>query len=74
MKMLKHSPNEDKGEDKRALKDQVLQAIYEAEGAHAPPDICNRLDQLLLCLTEVTKDNVCSNTKCPHYNKKCKMR
>ena len=44
-----------------------------AEAAHANSDLLDRLDMLLVNLTEASRD-VCTNTRCPHYGKKCKMR
>jgi hypothetical protein len=62
------------GEDARALKNEVSEAVSRAESDHAPAGIVDRLDQLLMKLTQAARENVCTNTKCPHYNKKCKMR
>ncbi|NYT01453.1 MAG: hypothetical protein GKC10_01675 [Methanosarcinales archaeon] len=48
------------------------------EKAEARPEefapLIERLDYLLMVLTEKAKENVCTNTKCPHYGKKCRMR
>ncbi len=49
-------------------------ALGQAEQASAREDVINRLDMMLLVLTEATKENVCTNIKCPHYSEKCKMR
>lgn len=62
-----------KGEKARVLKGSVEAALAKAEGTRASREIINRLDDLLVVLTEASRD-VCTNTKCPHYNKKCKMR
>jgi hypothetical protein len=62
-----------KGERARVLKGTVEAALAKAEGSRASHEIINRLDDLLVVLTEASRD-VCTNTKCPHYNKKCKMR
>jgi hypothetical protein len=62
-----------KGEKARDLKKVVEKALAEAEGSHASADLIDRLDGLLMVLTEASRD-VCTNAKCPHYNKKCKMR
>ncbi len=62
-----------KGESARALKGVVEKALVEAEFHGASPKIIARLDDLLVILTEASRD-VCTNTLCPHYNKKCKMR
>jgi len=58
------------------LKAKVEKALTLAESAEssADPQTASRLDHLLIVLTEAAKENVCTNTKCPHYSKKCKMR
>jgi len=58
----------------QALKQKVAYALQQAESESADAKTISRLDLLLLVLTEAAKENVCTNTKCPHYNKKCKMR
>lgn len=62
-----------KGEKARVLKEEVERALDRAESAHSEPELIDRLDALLLSATEASRD-VCTNTKCPHYYKKCKMR
>jgi hypothetical protein len=62
-----------KGEKARALKGTVEAALAEAESSGAGHEIIARLDDLLVLLTERARD-VCTNTKCPHYSKKCRMR
>lgn len=62
-----------KGEKARALKGKVAETMAVAEAAHSGAELIDRLDVLLLSLTEASRD-VCTNTRCPHYNKKCKMR
>jgi hypothetical protein len=62
-----------KGEKARALRVTVEAALAEAEATSVHPEIIDRLDDLLIVLTEASRD-VCTNTKCPHYDKKCKMR
>ena len=64
------------GERMRAmnLKQRVAEALGEAESSSAAADIIDRLDLMLMTLTEAAKENVCTNTKCPHYDKKCRMR
>jgi hypothetical protein len=42
--------------------------------AFAGAEIVDRLDMMLMTLTEAATENVCTNTKCPHYDKKCRMR
>ena len=53
---------------------KVAAALSLAEEASADITVIDRLDMMQILLTEAVKDNVCTNTKCPHYNKKCKMR
>jgi len=62
-KMLAHS-----------MLQKVTKALSEAEAASADASLIDRLDMMQILLTEAAKENVCTNTKCPHYNKKCKMR
>jgi hypothetical protein len=62
------------GEGASLLKKKVEEAISAGEDASAPHDVMDRLDLLLMMLTEMSRENVCANTKCPHYNKKCRMR
>jgi uncharacterized protein YigA (DUF484 family) len=57
------------------LKSTVEEALSLAESdIAADPQILSRLDHLLIVLTEAARENVCTNTKCPHYSKKCRMR
>jgi hypothetical protein len=56
------------------LKNRVDLALQHAESVSADEEAVNRLDMMLMVLTEKAKENVCTNQKCPHYNKKCKMR
>ena len=60
-------------DEAKALKSRVEEAISIAESS-AEEDILNRLDLLLISLTEASRESACTNTKCPHYGKKCKMR
>ena len=62
-----------KGEKAKVLKDEAEVALSRAEAAGLGPELIDRLDILLLNLTEASRD-VCTNTRCPHYGKKCKMR
>ena len=64
------------GERMRAvdLKLRVAKALQEAESASTGAEIIDRLDLMLMTLTEAAKENICTNTKCPHYDKKCRMR
>lgn len=63
-----------KSENAATLKKKVEEALRSAEAGNADPAIINRLDGLIIMLTEASRENVCTNTKCPHYNKKCRMR
>ncbi|MCX6672754.1 MAG: hypothetical protein NTY37_03135 [Methanothrix sp.] len=54
--------------------EKVARALFEAEAASADASLIDRLDIMQMVLTEAAKENVCTNAKCPHYNKKCKMR
>ena len=54
--------------------EKVARALSEAEAASADASLIDRLDMMQMVLTEAAKENVCTNTKCQHYNKKCKMR
>ncbi len=63
-----------KSENAAALKKEVEEALHIAEAAGADPEIIDRLDGLIIILTEASRENVCTNTKCPHYNRKCRMR
>ena len=62
-----------KGEKARPLKEEVAEFLARAQDAHVSAELIDRLDVLLLAVTEASRD-VCTNTRCPHYNKKCKMR
>ena len=53
--------------------EKVSKALSEAEAASADASLIDRLDMMQMVLTEIAKENVCTNAKCPHYNK-CKMR
>jgi hypothetical protein len=61
-------------ESAKTLKSKVEETMNGAECNSAPSDIVDRLDLLILALTESSRENVCTNTKCPHYSKKCRMR
>ena len=54
--------------------EKVAKALFEAEAASSDASLIDRLDMMQMVLTEAAKENVCTNTKCQHYNKKCKMR
>jgi hypothetical protein len=56
------------------IKSRVGDALRTAEEGRADRDVVDRLDHLLILSTEAARADVCNNTKCPHYNKNCKMR
>ena len=61
-------------ESAKMLKSKVQEAMTLAESNSAPQGIIDRMDLLMLVLTESSRENVCTNIKCPHYDKKCRMR
>lgn len=63
-----------RSENAATLKKEAEDALHNAEAVDADPKIIDRLDDLIIRLTEASRENVCTNTKCPHYNKKCRMR
>jgi hypothetical protein len=62
-----------KGEEARILKEEVEMILTKADATHADAQLIDRLDTLLLSVTAASRD-VCTNTRCSHYNTKCKMR
>ncbi len=66
-------------EKRRAMESSVtahallhkVEALMRSE--EVPPELADRLDMLLIELTDASRD-VCTNTKCPYYGKRCKMR
>jgi hypothetical protein len=59
------------GEGARTLKDKVEEAISTAENSSASPDIMDRLDLLLIHLTEKSRDNICTNVLITIRNAGC---
>ena len=57
-----------------ALRDRVKEIVTGTKFHDISPELQERLDSLLVELTAATRENVCTNTRCPHYHKKCKMR
>lgn len=53
---------------------EVTEALSLAESNCPDAAVIDRLDMMQMALTEAAKENVCTNTKCPHYHSKCKMR
>ena len=62
-----------KGEKARELKQIVASALARAEATYTRTELIDRLDFRLLAITEASRD-VGTNTRCPHYGNKCKMR
>jgi hypothetical protein len=56
------------------LRDKIGEIASGPEFRDISPDLQERLDSLLVELTALTRENVCTNEKSPHYNKSCKMR
>jgi len=57
---------------RRLICQVVAFAPARAEATHAGAELVDRLDILLLAVTEASRD-VCTNTRCPYYGNKCKM-
>jgi len=57
-----------------ALRDRVKEIVTGTRFHDISPELQERLDSLLVELTTATRENVCTNTRCPHYHKKCKMQ
>jgi len=57
-----------------SLKRKVTTSLQRAESESPEGDVIDRLETMLSLLSEATRENVCTNTKCLRYNKKCKMR
>jgi uncharacterized protein YcbK (DUF882 family) len=58
----------------RKMLEKVTNALVAAEAASVDASLIDHLDMMQMMLTEASKENICTNTKCPHYNKKCRMR
>ncbi|MBN1323284.1 MAG: hypothetical protein JW986_04695 [Methanotrichaceae archaeon] len=65
---------EGRRERAKALKARVELALSDANDGGCPTNIAERLDLLLMLLSELSRENVCTNTRCPHYYRRCKMR
>jgi len=57
-----------------ALRDRIGEIVAGPEFRDLAPDLQEKLDLLHVELTALTRENVCTNEKCPHYKKSCKMR
>jgi hypothetical protein len=56
------------------LRDRIGEIVSGSEFSGLSPDLQERLDLLHVELVALTRENVCTNERCPHYNKSCKMR
>jgi hypothetical protein len=56
------------------LRDRIGEIISGPEFRGLAPDLQERLDLLHVELVALTRENVCTNERCPHYKKSCKMR
>jgi hypothetical protein len=56
------------------LRDRIGEIVAGPDFAGLAPDLQGRLDLLHLELVALTRENVCTNERCPHYKKSCKMR
>lgn len=56
------------------LRDRIGEIVSDAEFSDLAPDLQERLDLLHVELVALTRENVCTNERCPHYEKSCKMR
>ena len=56
------------------LRDRIGEIVTGPEFSDLAPDLQERLDLLHLELVALTRENVCTNERCPHYKKSCKMR
>jgi hypothetical protein len=56
------------------LRDKIGEIVTGPEFRDLAPDLQERLDLLHVELVALTRENVCTNERCPHYKKSCKMR
>jgi hypothetical protein len=56
------------------LKKEAEEALAMAELEHANAEVQDRLDLLILDLTEKARESACTNQNCPHRGDKCRMR
>ena len=45
---------------------KVAKALLKAKVASADASLIDRFDMMQMVLTQAAKENVCTNTKCPH--------
>jgi hypothetical protein len=56
------------------LRDRIGEIVTGSDFPDLPPDLQGRLDLLHVELVALTRENVCTNERCPYYKKSCKMR
>jgi hypothetical protein len=56
------------------LRDKIGEIVSVPEFRDLAPDLQERLDLLHVELVASTRENVCTNERCPHYHRDCKMR
>ena len=56
------------------LRDRIGEIVTGSDFPDLALDLQGRLDLLHVELVALTRENVCTNERCPHYNKSCKMR
>ena len=56
------------------LRDKIGEIVAGPEFPDLAPDLQGRLDLLHVELVASTRENVCTNERCPHYHRDCKMR
>jgi len=56
------------------LRDRIGEIVAGPEFRDLAPDLQERLDLLHVELVALTRENVCTNERCPHYHRDCKMR
>jgi hypothetical protein len=56
------------------LRDRIGEFVARPEFPDLAPDLQGRLDLLHVELVALTRENVCTNERCPHYHRDCKMR
>ncbi len=56
------------------LRDRIGEIVAGSGFRDLAPDLQERLDSLHVELVASTRENVCTNERCPHYHRDCKMR
>ena len=55
------------------LRDRIGEIVEGPDFPDLSPDLQGRLDLLHVELVALTRENVCTNERCPHYKKSCKI-